>query len=190
MFDNLQQQLIALGVVVTIMIITPVVFIALDYWAGIRKARKRGDAIRSDRMKRTIDKISKYYNCIFAMMVLDAIQISGFVYLHLYQGWNAWTFPLFTLLSVMFVAGVEIKSIYEPADVKESRDIRQTGELLKQLIAHRSEPEEIAAALARFLSEYNDEQAKPMRPKKPRRNGTGTNENSPKRRVHHREAVG
>ena len=188
MFSDLTSQLVALGVVVAVMSVTPVVFIALDYWAGIRKARKRGDPIRSDRMKRTIDKISRYYNCIFAMMVLDAIQISGFVYLHLYNGWAAWTFPLFTMLSVMFVAGVEIKSIYEPADVKETRDIRQAGELVKQLIAHRTEPEEIAAALARFLSQYNDEE---MKPKKPRRksNGTGTKENSPKRRVHHREIV-
>ena len=189
MFSDLTSQLVALGVVVAVMSVTPVVFIALDYWAGIRKARKRGDPIRSDRMKRTIDKISRYYNCIFAMMVLDAIQISGFVYLHLYNGWAAWTFPLFTMLSVMFVAGVEIKSIYEPADVKETRDIRQAGELVKQLIAHRTEPEEIAAALARFLSQYNDEEKKPKKPRR-KSNGTGTKENSPKRRVHHREIVG
>ena len=175
MFDNLQQQLIALGVVVTIMIITPVVFIALDYWAGIRKAKKRGEAIRSDKMKSTVEKISKYYNCIFAMMVLDAIQISGFVYLHLYQGWSAWTFPLFTLLSVMFVAGVEIKSIYEPADVKEQRDMQEVAMLAKAIAAHRNEPEEIAAAVMRYLSH----QQPTIKPKKPRRNGTGVKTHRP-----------
>ena len=67
------------------MLVTPLIFIALDYWAGIRKARKRGDPIKSDKMKRTVDKISQYYNSIFAMMVLDAIQIAGFVFLHLYD---------------------------------------------------------------------------------------------------------
>ena len=67
----LSEQLIALLLIITGMLFTPLVFIALDYWAGIRKARKRGEAIRSDKMKRTIDKISRYYNAILAMMVVE-----------------------------------------------------------------------------------------------------------------------
>ena len=112
---ELREQLIFLLFIVILMLIAPLVLIALDFWSGIRKAKKRGDPIRSDKMKRTIDKASRYYNGIFAMMVLDVIQISMFVFLHLYNGWGAWTVPVFTLIGVAFVAAVEIKSIYEPA---------------------------------------------------------------------------
>ena len=149
---ELREQLIALLFVVLAMLVTPLIFIALDYWAGIRKARKRGDPIRSDKMKRTVDKISRYYNSIFAMMVLDAIQIAGFVFLHLYDEWSLHTIPLFTFASVAFVAVVEIKSIYEPADAKESREMKEVAELAKAIAAHKSDPEEIAEAIAKYLN--------------------------------------
>lgn len=151
MFE-LREQLIVLLFVVLGMLVTPLIFIALDYWAGIRKARKRGDPIRSDKMKRTIDKVSRYYNGIFALMVLDMIQITAFVFLHIYNGWSAYTFPLFTLIGILFVAAVEIKSIYEPADVKECRELKEVTELAKAIASHKSDPEEIAEAIAKYLN--------------------------------------
>jgi hypothetical protein len=151
MFE-LREQLIVLLFVVLGMLVTPLIFIALDYWAGIRKARKRGDPIHSDKMKRTIDKVSRYYNGIFALMVLDIIQITAFVFLHIYNEWDAYTFPLFTLIGILFVAAVEMKSIYEPADVKESRELKEVTELAKAIAAHKSDPEEIAEAIAKYLN--------------------------------------
>jgi hypothetical protein len=151
MFE-LREQLIVLLFVVLGMLVTPLIFIALDYWAGIRKARKRGEPIHSDKMKRTIDKVSRYYNGIFALMVLDIIQITAFVFLHIYNEWDAYTFPLFTLIGILFVAAVEIKSIYEPADVKESRELKEVTELAKAIAAHKSDPEEIAEAIAKYLN--------------------------------------
>ena len=103
-------------------------------------------------MKRTVDKVSRYYNGIFAMMVLDVIQITMFVFLHLFNGWGAWTVPIFTFGSVCFVAAVEIKSIYEPADVKESREMKEVAELAKAIAAHKSDPKEIAEAIAKYLN--------------------------------------
>ena len=156
---ELREQLIFLLFIVLLMLATPLVFIALDYWAGIRKAKKRGEPIHSDKMKRTVDKVSRYYNGIFAMMVLDVIQISMFVFLHLYNGWGAWTVPVFTLVGVSFVAAVEIKSIYEPADVKESREMKEVAELAKAIAGHKDDPEVIAEAIAEYLSKSKEETA-------------------------------
>ena len=156
---ELREHLIFLLFIVLLMLTTPIVFIALDYWAGIRKAKKRGEPIHSDKMKRTIDKVSRYYNGIFAMMVLDVIQISMFVFLHLYNGWGAWTVPIFTLVGVSFVAAVEIKSIYEPADVKESREMKEVAELAKAIAGHKDDPEVIAEAIAEYLSKSKEETA-------------------------------
>ena len=156
-FVNMKEQLIFLLFIVIIMLIAPLVFIALDYWSGIRKAKKRGEVIESDKMKRTVDKVSRYYNGIFAMMVLDVIQISMFVFLHQYNGWGAWTVPVFTLIGVSFVAAVEIKSIYEPADIKERREKKDVVELAKAIAAHKSEPAEIAEAIAKYLNKPKTE---------------------------------
>lgn len=149
--NNLSEQLIVLLFVTTGMLLTPLIFIALDYWSGIRKARKRNDPIRSDKMKRTVDKVARYYNAILAMVVLDIIQISAFLFLHVYNGWSAYTFPLFTLIAVLFVAAIEIKSIIEPADAKEIREFKEVTELAKAIASHKNDPKEIAEAIASYL---------------------------------------
>lgn len=150
--NQLSEQLIVLLFVTTGMLLTPLIFIALDYWSGIRKAKKRGDKIRSNKMKRTVDKVARYYNAILAMVVLDVIQISAFVFLHIYNAWSAYTFPLFTMIAVLFVAAIEIKSIVEPADAKERREFQEVTELAKAIAEHRSDPKEIAEAIAEYLS--------------------------------------
>lgn len=151
--EALQEQLTALMFIITGMLFTPILFIALDYWAGIRKSRKRGVRICSNKMKRTVDKVSRYYNAILAMLVVDCIQMSAFIFMHLFFGWAAYTIPVFTLAAVMFVAFIEIKSIYEPADVKESRDMRNVTELAKAIVEHKSDPKEIAKAIIEYMNE-------------------------------------
>ena len=158
----ISEQLIVLLFIVVGMLFTPLMFIGLDYWAGIRKARKRGEPIVSDKMKNTIDKISRYYNAILAMMVLDCIQMAGFVFLYMYNGWDAYTFPFFTLLAVVFVAAIEIKSIVEPADIKEKRERKEVLELAREIVAHKGDPKEIANVLVKYLegekkSDFNED---------------------------------
>lgn len=155
--EALSEQLITLLLIITGMLFTPLVFIALDYWAGIRKARKRGERIRSDKMKRTIDKISRYYNAILAMMVVDGIQMSAFIFLYLYYSWTAYTIPVFTLAAILFVAAIEIKSICEPADVKENREMREVAALAKAIAEHKNDPKEIAEAIAEYINKPKEE---------------------------------
>lgn len=154
--QELSEQLILLLFFTVGMLFTPLLFIGLDYWSGIRKAKKRGDAIRSNKMKRTVDKVARYYNAILAMVVLDIIQISAFLFLHIYNGWSPYTFPLFTLIGVMFVAAIEIKSIVEPADAKESMELREVTELAKAIAEHKNDPKELAKDIAEYLR-LNDE---------------------------------
>ena len=40
----------------------------------------------------------------------------------------------------------------EPADAKESREMKEVGALAKAIAAHRSDPKEIAEAIAEYLS--------------------------------------
>lgn len=148
---NITEQLTVVLFLCAGMLISPMLLIALDFWAGIRKSKARGLKIRSDKMQRTVQKMSRYYNAILAMMIVDAIQISLFVFMHIYNGWTLYTFPLFTLIAVAFVASIEIKSIWEPANEKELREMRDITELAKAIASHKSDPKEIAEAIANFL---------------------------------------
>lgn len=155
--SSLTGQLIFLLFFVVIILITPLIFIALDYQAGIRKAKKRGEKLYSDKMKRTVDKICRYYNAILAMLVLDVIQIMAFIFLYLFNGWSAYTFPVFTLVAVLFVAAIEIKSICEPANVKEERELQDVTKLAKVIAENRSDPKEIAEAIAKYMQKNGKE---------------------------------
>lgn len=104
-------------------------------------------------MKRTVDKVYRYYNAIIAMMVVDVIQISGFVFLFMFNGLSAWTFPVFTFAAVFFVACIEIKSIIEPADVKERKEKKEVTQLAKAIAEYRSNPSEIAEVIAKYLNQ-------------------------------------
>lgn len=154
---ELQNQFVAILFIVAGLLFTPLIFIALDFWAGIRKAKKRGDMIRSDKMKRTMDKVSRYYNAILAMLVVDLIQMSAFVFMYLYLGWaNAYTFPVFTMLATLFVAAVEIKSIYEPADAKEKQELKDVQALAVAIASHKDDVKEIAEAIAEYLKKTDE----------------------------------
>ena len=155
---QISEQLIWLLFGVVGMLFTPLVFVALDFWSGIRKSHKRGIRIQSNKMKRTIDKIARYYNAILAMMVLDAIQIGAFMFLWKFNEWNLYTFPLFTLIAVLFVAAIEIKSIVEPADAKEWQDLREVTQLAQAIASHKDDPKQLAKDIAVYLR--NDDKTK------------------------------
>ena len=141
--------------VVGIMVV-PLLLIFLDFWAGIRKARARKERIRSDKMKRTVQKVARYYNAILAMVLMDAVQIAGFVFLHIFNHWTLFTFPLFTLIAVLFIAAIEIKSICEPASEKERREVADVAELAKQIASHGTDATQLARDIAEYLTQHNN----------------------------------
>ena len=156
MTATISEQLITMTFLLVGIMFVPVLFIALDFWAGIRKAKARRERIKSDKMKRTIQKVARYYNAILAMAVLDATQIAGFVFLHIFNQWTLYTFPFFTLIAVVFVAAIEIKSICEPASEKERREVADVAELAKQIAAHGTDATQLARDIADYLTQHNN----------------------------------
>ena len=126
-----------------------------DLQAGIRKAKKRGEYRTSDGFKRTIAKIAQYFNMTFALSLIDVVQLAllTFVY-HFYQI-DIVMIPWFTLIALGYVGFVEIKSIWEPADIKEKKQqadyrrailalIKEYGgidKVLDKMVVGRSEQE-------------------------------------------------
>lgn len=151
------EQLIIILFITVGILITPLVFIALDFWAGIRKAKLRGEPITSEGWRRTTYKISKYYNMLIPLMIVDVMQIAGFWYLNTYCGWSSPLFPWLTLLGSIGIGAIEIKSIYEPADAKESKEMRQIAEFAQAIAVHKSDPAEIAKAVIAYMNDNKDE---------------------------------
>ena len=155
------KELDALFVVAWILfgiLLVPLLLMGLDFWAGKRKARQRGEPITSDGWRRTIDKVAKYYNALLALVVVDAMQIAGIWYMNVYYEHHIPIFPLITFFGVLFVAAIEIKSIYERADAKQRKEIKQVAALAAELVKQIKNPAGVAEAVNEFLNEKQEEE--------------------------------
>lgn len=123
-------------ILVIIMYIAVLVFIFLDLWSGIRKAKQRGEFTSSYGLKKTIEKISKYMNM---MLVLTALDFVLMLALYLFNDGRGAThripiIPVFTLIGTMFVGIIEFKSIYENNEAKEKAKIQDISKMFKQMM--------------------------------------------------------
>lgn len=116
--------------IVTFVYIAVLLFIALDLWAGIRKAKTRGEYRSSYGLRKTVTKIAGYYNMLLVITVIDALQIVAITVLQV----NLPAFPFFTLAGALFVGFIELKSIYEKNDAKQKAKVQEAAVLLSQII--------------------------------------------------------
>ena len=150
-------KLFFVTVILFFILITPLFFIAFDFWAGVRKARQRGERIISDGWQRTVRKIARYYNALLALVVVDGMQMASVWYVQEFYGWKIPVFPIVTLLGALGVAAIEVRSIYEKAEDKEKRDMRQVAMLAAEIAKHRTEPRELAREVIEYLNKNSDE---------------------------------
>ena len=119
----------------TCSIVSIVVFLAImvDLAAGLYKAYQRGDARRSEALKRTGFKFLIYEGCIFIASLMDVLIHLGKVFLLL--GWEtAWGVPFATLALGIFWCVVEFLSVREKADEKIHSDISKAERLAAQIL--------------------------------------------------------
>lgn len=136
------------------------IMILADLWSGVRKAKVRGEIRSSYMYKKTIDKIARYYNAMIALTVIDAMQMGGVWYLDGYYSWSIPIFPVVTLLGALGISLVELKSIYEKADEKVKGDYKDVAVLVAEIAKHKTDPAEMAAALAEYMKGKEKEETK------------------------------
>lgn len=139
-------------------LLTPLFFIAFDLWAGIRKAKQRKEKISSDGWKRTVNKVARYYNALLALVVVDCMQMAGVWYMDNYYDYHIPIFPFITLIGAFGVAAIEVKSIYEKAEEKERREMKQVAALAAEIAKQKTDPEEIAKAIFKYISKDKEVQ--------------------------------
>lgn len=119
----------------TCSIVSMAVFLAImvDLAAGLYKAYQRGDARRSEALKRTGFKFLIYEGGILIASLVDVLIHLGKVFLIL--GWNmAWGVPFVTLALGIFWCVVEFLSVREKADEKTHAEMSKAGDIVAQLL--------------------------------------------------------
>lgn len=138
--------------------ITELGLVFCDLRAGVRKAKEKGIYRTSEGYKRTIDKIARYFNMTFAMSLIDLVILALVYMLYYFYHVDIWMIPFFTLLGGGYVAFVEIKSIWEPADIKEQKLQKEYSKMVMKLLKEYGSMEKVMEAMANMaVKDKSDE---------------------------------
>lgn len=147
------------GILTLFLYVAVLGLIAADLWAGVRKAKQRGEYRTSEGYKRTITKTGKYFNMLIGLTILDAGQIAIIFFLHYFYNFDIPMLPIFTIIGTGYIGFVEIKSIREPANMKELKEQQDFKRLAVSIARDHQHPEEVLQDIMEALNE-NEEQKK------------------------------
>lgn len=151
------EKIIVLLIILFSLYILILFMIGLDFWSGIRKAKKNNIVRSSYGFRRTVEKIKEYYNAMTALTIIDAMQVSVIWYLETYYQYSIPMFPFVTLIGALGLSIIEIKSIYEKAEDKQR--FHEAGALLSQIAKNKTDVEEIAKSISEYLKQAPDEKS-------------------------------
>ena len=157
-FAAIRPQLIILTIVYLLVLFV----IFLDLWAGIRKARKRGELRSSLGYRKTVEKIAKYFNLIFVVTAIDAVQMLTVWQINEQTG-SLPLIPILTVLGAMFIGFIELKSVYEKSEDKEKAKIADAAAVLGSALKNR-ETQGIVAAVLEYMERAGRQSGSPRGP--------------------------
>ncbi len=144
------RLLIILLVVIFILYFMPLICIMADLRAGTRRAKANGVYRSSYRYRKTVRKISEYYNMLLVLTVIDAIQIIIIFMLCQQLEWTLPLVPIFTAGGAVFVAFVELKSVREKHDEKTQARMNEAAESFVKILKDPNN-REIALSIIEYL---------------------------------------
>ena len=119
--------------------------IMADLWSGVRKAKRCGKYISSSGLRRTVDKVCKYYNMTLLFTLVDVVIIVAVQHYDDVAGVSWPVFPLFTLFATLMVAVMEGRSIFEKMDRKTQAAAQEAAGVVAYLARHADEVDKIVA---------------------------------------------
>lgn len=132
------------------------VVVMLDLWAGIRKAKARGEYRSSYGLRKTVDKLRKYYNMMLAITATDIIQMVAIHNLHTQDsGGSLPVTPIYTIIGALFVSVIEIKSIYEKNEDKDKAKVTEAAKAISKMATNREQRELINIILGALARQVN-----------------------------------
>ena len=138
MFTILIESFSGQLLMLTCIYLLVLVVIFLDLWSGIRKARQRGEFRSSYGLRKTVEKIAKYFNMLFVITIIDVIQMLAIYHLNPQVSFRLPTMPILTFLGAIFVGFIELKSIYEKAEDKDKGKYQDAAKLAGKIIADKN----------------------------------------------------
>ena len=118
-----------------------------DLWAGIRKAKARGEFRSSFGLRKTIGKVSNYFNMLFVVTIIDIMQMQFVMLLNNNTSVVLPVLPFLTFAGGIFACAIEGKSIYEKKSDKDKAKVAETAKALSEILNNKDNQEIIGSFL-------------------------------------------
>lgn len=142
------QQIFIVCILLSSEYVLVLLAVLADLVSGCRKAKKRGELRSSYGFRKTVDKLGRYYLPLFALTVVDIMQMVAVWYLNTFHDFHIPLLPIMTLIGAIGIGIIEIKSILEKAEDKVK--FERVGVLAGDIVKNRED----AAAIIKVLGEY------------------------------------
>lgn len=123
--------------------------ILADLLAGVRKAKRAGRYVSSSGLRRTVDKVCRYFNMMLIFSIVDVVLIVSVGHYNAVAGAALPAFPAFTLAATLMVAIMEGRSIYESLDRKTRAAAEDAAGAVAYLVRHIDEVDKIVSLAER-----------------------------------------
>ncbi|MBR6066741.1 MAG: phage holin family protein [Bacteroidales bacterium] len=143
-------------IMVAIIYVLVLAVVFLDLWSGVRKAKQRGEYRSSAGLRRTIDKICRYYNMLLIVTIIDMVQMIAVWSFNTQSSAMLPTLPIFTFVGSIFISFIELKSVWEKNDKKEKAKMQETAKLIQNLLKDKTTVDGLSALLG-YLNENKKE---------------------------------
>lgn len=120
--------------VLSIVYVLVFIVIMLDLVSGIMKAKRRGKLRSSYALRKTVDKLVRYFSMLLVITAIDVVQMLAVSQWDVSTGHNIPILPFLTFLAAMFVGFIELKSIYENSEEKEQARIEDAADDIGKLL--------------------------------------------------------
>lgn len=141
------SKLIVVGILWCAVLISMVI----DFYFGIRKAKKIGEARRSEGYRRSVEKFNHYFGMLLYAFIFDAIVPSTFFFVFPFSA-----IPLVSLLATVVLVFTEAKSVQEKAEDKQRRKVQASFIQVMEMLEKR---EDILHELLNNYKKEKDEES-------------------------------
>lgn len=153
--NNMEKIFIILWITFGLYCLVLVAILA-DLWSGITKARKAGIIRSSYGFRKTVEKMGRYYNVLFVLTIMDAMQIAAVWYMEEFYNKLIPMFPFITLIGSIGICLIEFKSIYEKSEDKVRFD--EVGKMAGQILINKDNIEEVAKTIGEYMKQESTEE--------------------------------
>lgn len=136
------RPMLTIGAVVMLLVLAAMI---IDLGSGLYKAKQRGDARKSEALRRTLSKFISYQGGLLIAIMVDLL-INLLHFWQLLRIDMLHAVPVVTILVGIFLLAVEFMSVREKADEKTRRKQAEAAQLLASFLT-----KEDAAALLRAI---------------------------------------